>query len=165
MQDTAKPPARSLRQQLERLQLFQRVYNQERPHEALGNDTPAEHYVASSRRFDGVLREPEYDADHVVRRVRPNAEIRWKGKEIYIGAALVGEPVGIIEDENGDWKIIYGPITLGTVMRTGGRLRKPKPLRRGLVDSASALPTRSTALTTAASSLNKSGKVLPMSPV
>ena len=165
LQDTAKPPARSLRQQLERLQLFQRVYNQERPHEALGNDTPAEHYVASSRRFDGVLREPEYDADHVVRRVRPNAEIRWKGKEIYIGAALVGEPVGIIEDENGDWKIIYGPITLGTVMRTGGRLRKLKPLRRGLVDSASALPTRSTALTTAASSLNKSGKVLPMSPV
>src|SRR5262249_25406499 len=63
LQDTAKPPARSLRQQIERLQRFQRVYNEQRPHEALGNDTPAAHYVASPRRFDGVLREPEYDQD------------------------------------------------------------------------------------------------------
>lgn len=136
LQDTAKPPARSLRQQIERLQLFQRVYNEERPHEALGNDTPSAHYVASPRRFDGVLREPEYDPDRVVRRVRPNGEIRWRGKEIYISAALVGEPVGIAEEENGDWSIIYGPIALGIVAQTGDRLRKPKRKRCGLVGNA-----------------------------
>jgi len=136
LQDTAKPPARSLRQQLERLQLFQHVYNEERPHEALGNDTPAEHYVASPRRFDGILHEPQYDSDRTVRRVRPNGEIRWRGKEIYISAALVGEPVAIAEQENGDWSIIYGPIDLGTVAQAGNRLRKPKPERRGPVDNA-----------------------------
>jgi putative transposase len=136
LQDTAKPPARSLRQQLERLQLFQHVYNEERPHEALGNDTPAEHYVASPRRFDGILHEPQYDSDRTVRRVRPNGEIRWRGKEIYISAALVGEPVAIAEQENGDWSIIYGPIDLGTVARAANRLRKPKPERRGPVDNA-----------------------------
>ena len=59
LQDTAKPPARSLRAQLERLRSFQRLYNEERPHQALGNDTPAQHYAVSPRRFDGVLREPE----------------------------------------------------------------------------------------------------------
>jgi putative transposase len=136
LQDTAKPPARSLRQQIERLQRFQHVYNEERPHAALGNDPPAAHYVASSRRFDGVLREPQYDQDCIARRVRPNGEIRWKGKEIYISAALVGERVGIAEQENGDWSIIYGPIALGTVARTGDRLRKPKPACCGPVDNA-----------------------------
>src|SRR5436309_11161754 len=68
LQDTASPPARSLREQLDRLQMFQRLYNEERPHEALGNDTPAEHYTVSARAWDGVLREPEYEPEHAVRR-------------------------------------------------------------------------------------------------
>jgi putative transposase len=136
LKDTADPPARSLRQQVERFRIFQRVYNEERPHAALGNDTPAAHFAASSRRFDGVLREPEYGPDQVVRRVRPNGEIRWQGKEIYISAALVGEPLGIAEDENGDFSLVFGPIALGTLTRGGDRLRQPKRPARGLVDNA-----------------------------
>ena len=136
LKDTADPPARSLRQQIERFHAFQRVYNEERPHQALGNDTPAAHYLASPRRFEGVLREPDYGPDHIVRRVRPNGGIRWQNHEIYISAALIGEPVGMAEDENGDWSIIYGPIALGSVARAGDRLRKPKRARCGLVDNA-----------------------------
>jgi transposase InsO family protein len=151
LQDTAKPPARSLRQQLERFRTFQHTYNEERPHQALGNDTPTTHYVASSRRFDGVLREPEYDQDRVVRRVRPNGEIRWKGKEIYISGALSGEPVGLLERDEG-WEVVFGPLLLGTIAHDSDRLRKPKRMRCGLVDSASALPTGSTASTTASPS-------------
>ena len=57
LQDTAKPPARSLRQQMERFKEFQQIYNEERPHEALGNDTPAEHYAVSPRHAEtGALR-------------------------------------------------------------------------------------------------------------
>jgi transposase InsO family protein len=70
LQDTANPPAPSLRQQLKRLRDFQRLYNEQRPHQALGNATPADHYTPSPRRFDGILREPEYGAEHQVRRVR-----------------------------------------------------------------------------------------------
>src|SRR6266446_4074222 len=36
LRDTAAPPARTLREQLDRLRAFQRVYNEERPHAALG---------------------------------------------------------------------------------------------------------------------------------
>ena len=136
LKDTADPPARSLRQQIERFRAFQRVYNEERPHQALGNDTPAAHYLASPRRFDGVLREPDYGFDHIVRRVRPNGGIRWQNKEIYISAALIGEPVGMAEDENGDWSLVYGPIALGLIARGDDRLRKPKRARCGLVDNA-----------------------------
>jgi transposase InsO family protein len=138
LQDTAKPPARSLREQLERLRAFQSLYNEERPHTALGNDTPAEHYAVSPRRFDGVLRAPNYGPDHTVRRVRHNGEIRWQGSTIYISEALIGEPVGLIEDEDGDWTAFYGPIALGVIAHRGDRLRKPKQPACGLVDNAKA---------------------------
>lgn len=142
LQDTASPPARSLREQLERLQAFQRIYNEERPHQALGNDTPAEHYAASPRRFDGVLREPDYGSDYAVRRVRHNGEIKWRGNTIYISEALIGEPVGLIEQEDGGWKAYYGPIALGVVAHRGSRLQKPKRRRSGgLVDNPDGLPT------------------------
>ena len=163
LQDTAKPPARSLRQQLERFRAFQRIYNEERPHQALGNDTPAAHYAASSRRFDGVLREPEYAPDVAVRRVRPNGAIRWREEEIYISAALCGEPVGLIERDEG-WQVLFGLLLLGTVAHGSDRLRKPKRTRCGLVDRADAPPTGSTAPTTE-TDLNKTGNVLPMSSV
>jgi putative transposase len=138
LQDTADPPARSLREQLKRLRSFQRLYNEERPHQALGNDTPAEHYAVSPRRFDGVLREPNYSADHEVRYVRHNGEIRWRGDTIYISEALIGEPVGLLENQDGSSTVCYGPITLGVIAHDGDRLRKPKRRRRtcGLVDNA-----------------------------
>jgi len=140
LQDTAKPPARSLREQLARLRRFQSLYNEERPHAALGNDTPAEHYAVSPRRFDGVLREPTYGDDHTVRRVRRNGEIRWQGNTIYISEALIGEPIGLIEDDDGGWSACYGPIALGVIAHGGDRLRKPKRRACGLVDNAARCP-------------------------
>ena len=140
LQDTANPPARSLREQLDRLRRFQDLYNEERPHAALGNDTPSEHYALSPRRFDGVLREPDYGDDHAVRRVRHNGEIKWQGNSIYISEALAGELVGLIEDEGGDFTANYGPIVLGVIAHGGDRLRKPKRHARGLVDNAARCP-------------------------
>jgi transposase InsO family protein len=139
LQDTAKPPAGSLREQLERLRVFQNIYNEDRPHEALGNDTPAEHYVLSPRRFDGILREPGYGPDQLVRRVRQNAEIKWNGNTIYISEALVGEPVGLTENADA-CTVSYGPIVLGTISHRGDHLKKPKRAGRGLVDNAARCP-------------------------
>jgi transposase InsO family protein len=140
LQDTADPPAHSLRQQLKRFKDFQRLYNEERPHQALGQDTPAEHYECSLRRWDGVLREPDYGGDHMVRRVRHSGEIRWWGSTVYISEALVGEPIGLIEDEGGNWSVFYGPIALGFIAHDGDRLRKLKRKACGLVDVATRCP-------------------------
>jgi putative transposase len=140
LQDTANPAARSLREQLERLRVFQNIYNDERPHAALDNDTPAERYTVSPRRFDGVLREPNYGPDHVIRRVRQNGEIKWNGATIYISAALIGEPVGLLDGGTSGYTVSYGPIVLGTIARYSDRLRKPKPGGCGLVDNARRCP-------------------------
>jgi putative transposase len=139
LQDTADPPARSLREQLKRLRDFRRIYNEQRPHQALDDATPADHYAASPRRFDGVLREPEYDGDHEVRRVRHNGDIRWRNRTIYVNQALVGEPVGLVENDTG-WTVSYGPIVLGTIAHQDDRLRKPKRSGCGLVDNAARCP-------------------------
>jgi putative transposase len=138
--DTASPPARSLREQLARFRDFQRLYNDERPHAALGNTTPAEHYACSPRRWDGILREPEYPADAALRRVHRNGAIRWRGAEIYLSEALIGEPVGLIERQDGGWSVHYGPIELGVIDHRGDRLRKLKKVS-GFVDNPDGLPT------------------------
>jgi putative transposase len=136
LQDTANPPAHSLRQQVARFRSFQRLYNEERPHEALNNETPIEHFRPSPRRWDGVLREPDYDDDAEVRRVRRNGEIRWQGKLIYITTALIGEPVGLSEDADGAWSAYFGPVALGVIAHGSDRLRKPKKQVCGHVDNA-----------------------------
>jgi len=124
LQDVADPPAATMREQFKRLRAFQRLYNEERPHQALDNATPADCYQISSRRFDGVLREPEY-GDQEVRRVRHKGEIKLDGNMIYISAALVSEPVALAESEDG-WTVSYGPVVLGTIAHRSDRLRKPK---------------------------------------
>lgn len=141
LNDTANPPARSLGEQIERFRSFQRLYNEERPHQALNNDTPAEHFVLSPRRWDGIMRSPEYSSDHEIRRVRHNGEIRWCGNTIYINQALAGEPIGMREQPDGSFVASFGPVVLGTISHRGDRLRRMAQPACGLVDDANASPT------------------------
>jgi hypothetical protein len=123
-EDTASPPAANWRAQQRRFDSFRRLFNEERPHEALGQTPPAKYYQPSARPYSGRLREPEYASDHEVRRVRHNGEIKWQGGLIFIGEALIGEPVGLSETEAGDWRVCYGPIELGSIDSTGKFARR-----------------------------------------
>ena len=140
-QETASPPAASLRRQAERFRAFQRLYNFERPHAALDHDTPAERYRPGGRSWDGILREPPSPDDAERRRVRRNGEIKWNGNLVYITQALAGEAVALIEHDEGLWRVRYGPVELGLIDRRGERLRRPKQKARGVVDNPSGLPT------------------------
>jgi transposase InsO family protein len=120
--ETANPPAANLRAQQRRFDEFKKIYNEERPHEALGQTPPAQHYVCASRRYTGRLRQPDYADDFAVRKVRLNGEIKWKGELVFVSTVLTGEPVGIEEDE-GQWIVHYGPITLGTIDTRRRRVR------------------------------------------
>ena len=111
--DTARPPAATVRDQQRRFDAFRRSFNEERPHEALGLTPPADHYAASPIEYGGRLREPEYSSDQDVRRVRGNGEIKWRGQLVFIGEALIGERIGIEETEEGLFAVSYGPIELG----------------------------------------------------
>jgi transposase InsO family protein len=164
LQDAASPPAATRRAQMARLDAFRRVYNEKRPHAALGNATPAARYAPSPRRWDGVLRAPHYDRDETVKRVRPNGAIRWRGVEIYVNAALDGEPIGLAEQADGAWRVRYGPVALGVIDHRGERLRKPPRAACGLVDDAARRP-QGPQEQQPQTALNETGNVSPMSPV
>ena len=123
-QDTADPAAENLQMQIRRMQRFQRVYNFERPHEALHMQTPASIYRFSKKKWDGKLRAPEYGVESTfVRKIGGNGCIRF-GIDYFISQTLAGEHVGLRELEHG-FQVYYGPIYLGFLVRGQG-LNKPK---------------------------------------
>lgn len=89
--DIADPPPRSLREQLVRFREFQRLYNEELPHAALSNTTPAEHYRLSPWRWDSIPREIRIPSLCGAARIPRNGAIRWRGTEIYLGVAIIIE--------------------------------------------------------------------------
>jgi putative transposase len=129
--ETSKPPAATPAEQQARFDSFRHDFNDNRPHEALGQLTPTSRYRASPRPYPGRLEEPWYDADHAVRRVRSSGEIKWGGEFIYVSEALAGEPVGIAETEAGDWIVRFAAIDLGLIDRKAQKLRRVTPGRAG----------------------------------
>jgi transposase InsO family protein len=121
-QAVADPPARSWPAQQAALERFRRQYNEERPHEALGQKPPATFYRPSPRAYPCRLCEPDYDAETAVRRVRCNGSIKWEGDLIFVSEALTGEPIGVTETISGDWRVCYGSIELGFIDRRTRRL-------------------------------------------
>jgi putative transposase len=112
-QETATPPQGTLPAQQRAFDHFRRVYNDERPHEALGQQPPALWYAPSPRAYPERLPVPEYPATYVVRRAHPNGEIKWRGGRVRISQALAGEPVGLEEIAEGCWRVWFGSVALG----------------------------------------------------
>ena len=138
---TSRPPAANAAEQQERFDTFRRHYNEERPHEALGQRPPHEVYTPSQREMPDRIGEPWYDADHQVRRVRSSGEISWKGERVFVTEALIGEPVGIAELETGDHVVRFCHRDIGLI-DCHGRFRR---FARPVSACAKPIPVRSLA--------------------
>ena len=127
----AKEPAADRTAQGQAFEAFRRSYNEERPHEALAMDTPAQHYRPSRRAMPRTPPEPEYPDAAAVRRVRHNGEIKWNGGFVYVSQTLAGEAVAAAETEDGQWTLTFHAHPLGII-----DTRRMKLVRR------SAAPTK-----------------------
>jgi putative transposase len=125
----AKAPAADRAAQAEAFEAFRRDYNQLRPHEALGMDTPAEHYSSSARQMPARPPEPDYPAEAAVRKVRHNGAVKWQGGEIYVSATLAGQPVAIEETETGEWTMRFHGHRLGFIDRKHCKLVRKSALQ------------------------------------
>ena len=114
-QATASPPASNRRRQQERFDAFRQEYNQERPHEALNQTPPAQHYQPSSRVYPERLAPIEYPPDWLVRRVRDGGQIRWKGPSIFVAHALKGQHVGLQQISDSYWKVCFSFYEIGVL--------------------------------------------------
>ena len=122
-QHTARPPSATMEEQQRAFDRFRRDYNDERPHEALGQTPPAKHYEPSRRVMPSHLREPEYGDDFDVRRVKLDGGFSWKGQRLLAGAPLVSQPIGLRAIDEDEWEVFYGPLLIGYVLVRGGEAR------------------------------------------
>jgi len=114
---TVEPPRANARAQQRAFDLFRREYNEERPHEALGQVPPATLYVPSSRFYPRGLVQPPAAGSEIshLERVDRNGGIRWARRRVFISMALVGEYVILQPDDGTKWVVLFGSIVVGHI--------------------------------------------------
>ena len=112
-QAVTHPPEKNFQTQQQRFELFRQRYNCERPHEALGQQTPESCYQPSRRDYTdnpAPLRYPDY---FTVRRVQCGGIIYLRGHMVYVTHLLKNYDVGLNEIAQGVWDVFFGPVRLG----------------------------------------------------
>jgi putative transposase len=108
-------------------------YNQERPHEALGQRVPAQVYRPSrrARAYLEVLAPLKYPRRWEMRRVRNRGHIKWRGRLRFIGRAFVGQTLGLKCAGPYQWEVYLGRQIIGQLhARDPGGLRPARWLRQ-----------------------------------
>ena len=130
--ETARPPAPSAPAQQRRFDRFCWEYNEERPHEAIDFRRPKDLYRPSFTTLPLRIREIVYPGHYEVRRVFGTGFFSWKGDNVYVSATLAGENVGLVEIEDGIWKVFFDCLELGVVNERldpgPGHLKKVLPM-------------------------------------
>ncbi len=110
--ETTKPAAQNFLQQQQRFDDFIACYNQERPHQALNMQCPAECYVRSTRPYRGL---PDFDYpfhDQTVT-VTTCGRICFKRRKINLSTVFAGQNVGIKQVSDHIWLVTFMDYDLG----------------------------------------------------
>src|SRR5216683_2827656 len=113
--EAIRPPRSTLATQQRAFNAFRRLYNDERPHEALHDQTPASRYCPSPREYTGILPPVEYPGHFIVKRVTNAGTIRLRKRLLFIANALKQHPIGLEEVADGIWSIHFCHVLLGRV--------------------------------------------------
>lgn len=113
--ETTRPPASEGRSQQRRFDAFRKEYNHERPHEALGLRPPARVYEPSRRPYPSRIPEVEYPSHYEVRKVCSGGIFAWRSQPIFIGYAMIDEHIGLVEVEDGLWRVCFADVELGVL--------------------------------------------------
>lgn len=111
--ETTRPAAASLSAQQRRFNAFRVEFNNERPHEALEQATPASYYHPSPRPMPDRIPPLNYPDRFEVRYVSYNGGIRWKKDWVNVSIVCAGEYVGLEEIDDGVWNVYFGALHLG----------------------------------------------------
>lgn len=102
-----RPVWHSLGEMQQAFDTWRYEYNFQRPHDALGLESPASCYAPSLRSLPASLPPVEYDAELEVRRVQENGRIKFQGLHLFVGKGFSGEPVGLRQVDEGIWDVYY----------------------------------------------------------
>ena len=115
--DATRPPRAHRAAQHRAFHAFRRLYNEERPHQALGGCPPATLYRPSPRPYPHCLPPIEYPGHFIVKRVTDAGSIFFprQRKLLFLAKALKQHPVGLEEIADGVWAIHFAHVRLGHV--------------------------------------------------
>jgi transposase InsO family protein len=139
--ETCSPPRYSLGRQQRAFDRFRRIYNHERPHQALDLATPASLYVPSPRPLPEELAPLHYPFSDC-HRVRADGTIRWRKRKLFISSTLAGELIGLNTLDSRYVQVAFASLLLGLIdtHQPEYGLIRPKPdLRREKTTRLSAM--------------------------
>lgn len=110
-----RPAQATVRAQQRAFDAFRDEFNEVRPHETLGMETPASQYVASPRPYPSRILAPEYPEHFTVKGVTTGGTFRFHNRLLYLAHALSGERVGLDEVDDGVWHIYFGAVLIATL--------------------------------------------------
>ena len=91
------------------------LYNEVRPHEALGLAVPASRYRPSDRAYPERLPDLHYEAGDLVRKVQSDGEVSLLGRTITLPKAFRGYPVGFRPTGDGRFDIYFATVHIAQV--------------------------------------------------
>ena len=81
---------------------WRNIYNNERPHEALGMKCPADVYSPSNRSYHESVEKYEYSGKYHVIKVNNWGYVRFDRWQIYLSETMIGEHIEFRPNHNGD---------------------------------------------------------------
>ena len=123
--EATKPASFNFLQQQERFDQFIRVYNNERPHQALNGAYPGDLYTPSARAY-APPSEPEYPFHDRTIRVTRCGRICFGRRKINLSNVFAGQMVGIREVADQIWLVSFMQYDLGFFDHEEGRV-EPGP--------------------------------------
>jgi len=116
------------------------VYNQDRPHEALGMSTPAQRYEPSRRDYPQELPPIEYDHGDQVRTVASNGYFQYHGHRYRVGKAFRGLQIALRPTcEDGQFDVYLCRQRIARINERDGQVRRASS-RSGRLPLASLAP-------------------------
>lgn len=125
------------------LEEWTREFNQVRPHEALGMQTPAQVYKKSERKWKGTPDELEYKG-MTKRRVHRRGTIHYGNKQYFISSALAGWDIGLQASATGKMDVYFGRLLLGQIEEQSASFAAIKPAPKANEPEGEKPPARAT---------------------
>lgn len=95
---------------------FRHDYNTDRPHQGIGDLTPAERFRPSGRPLVGfdVIAQPDYEPTDIVRRTSANGVVCWNYIRIALGSEWAGRLVRVVPTDD-EIRVFFGDELVRTV--------------------------------------------------
>lgn len=91
---------------------FRHEYNEERPHQALGQKRPVLLYRPSPRPYPSELAPIEYPPHFETRKVGARGAVWWVDRKLFVSHTFRGETLGFEPMDLDIWSVYFGPVLI-----------------------------------------------------